>query len=103
VISKTKSFIGSEIINEARQNGTPRKLQGVRLGSKRLLAPEMKVFVEGRQVGAVSSGVYSVIHECAIAFALIDSDVALQTPCEVDIRGKMEPGTIVSKRFYKRN
>jgi aminomethyltransferase len=103
VISKTKSFIGSEIINEARQNGTPRKLQGVRLGSKRLLAPEMKVFVEGREVGEVSSGVYSVIHECGIAFAFIDSDVALQTPCEVDIRGKMEPGMIVSKRFYKRN
>lgn len=102
VVSKTKSFIGSEIINAARANGTPRKLQGVRLASKRLLAPEMKVFVDGREVGEVSSGVYSVVHECGIAFAFIDSSIALETPCEIDIRGKMEPGTIVSKRFYKR-
>jgi len=102
VISKTKSFIGSDIIAAARANGTPRKLQGIKLGSKRLLAPEMKVFVNGKEVGEVSSGVYSPTLDCGVAFAFIDSDVALDTPCEIDVRGKMEPGTIVNKRFYKR-
>jgi aminomethyltransferase len=102
VISKTKQFIGSEHIAEARANGTARKLQGIRLGSKRLLTPGMKVFVEGREVGEVSSGVYSPVLEASLAFAFIDSAIALETPCEVDIRGKMEPGTIVSKRFVKR-
>lgn len=103
VISKTKKFIGSEFVAEARANGTPRKLQGVRLGSKRLLSPGMKVFVDGKEVGEVSSGVYSPVLESSIAFAFIDSSIELNTGCEVDIRGKMEPGTIVSKRFYKRN
>jgi aminomethyltransferase len=102
VISKTKKFIGSEPINDARANGTPQKLQGIRLESKRLLAPGMKVYVDGREVGEVTSGVYSTILESSIAFAFLDSAIALNTACEVDVRGKKEPGTVVSKRFYKR-
>ena len=102
VIGKTKEFIGSRPINKARAEGTKQKLQGVRLDSKRLLAPEMKVYVGDREVGAITSGVYSTILESSIGFAFIDSDVALETRCDVDVRGKREPGTIVSKRFFKR-
>lgn len=102
VISKTKPFIGSEPINEARANGTARKLQGVKLDSKRLTFPGMKVYVEGREVGETSSGVYSPVLDAGIAFAFIDSEIKLDTPCEIDVRGKMEPATIVSKRFVKR-
>lgn len=102
VIGKTKSFIGSEPINKARAEGTPRKLQGVQLDSKRLLAPDMKVYVGDREVGYITSGVYSSVLETSIGFAFIDSDVALGTPCAVDIRGKMETGCLVNKRFFKR-
>ncbi len=35
-------------------------------------------------------------------FAFIDNHIALGTPCEVDVRGKMEPATVVNKRFFKR-
>jgi aminomethyltransferase len=102
VISKTKTFIGSERINQARSEGTPRKLQGVRLDSKRLLTPEMKVYVEGREVGEITSGVYSPLLDRGIAFAFVDGDIALSTPCTVEVRGKQEPATIVGKRFFKR-
>jgi aminomethyltransferase len=101
VISKTKEFIGSGPINDARVNGTPRKLQGVALDSKRLLTPGMKVLVEGNEVGEVSSGVVSPTLDKALAFAFIDSGIKLNTPCTIDIRGKQEPGMIVSKRFLK--
>lgn len=101
VIGKTKAFIGSEPIQAARAGGTPKKLQGVRLGSKRLTAPGMEVFVGDRKVGEITSGVFSPTLDCGIAFAFIDSNVPLQTPCEVEIRGKREPATIVGKRFLK--
>ncbi|MBV6458956.1 MAG: Aminomethyltransferase [Fimbriimonadaceae bacterium] len=101
VISKTKSFIGSEPINKARAEGTPKKLQGVRLDAKRLTAPEMGIFVEGQEVGAITSGVVSPTLDCGIAFAFVDASIPLNTPCEVQIRGKGEPATIVSKRFLK--
>lgn len=102
VISKTKSFIGSEKINADRAEGTDRKLQGVRLESKRLITPGMKVFVDGREVGEVSSGVVSPLLDRGVAFAFIDRDVKLETPCTIEVRGKLEPGTVVNKRFYVR-
>jgi aminomethyltransferase len=102
VISKTKSFIGSEIINAARAEGTPRKLQGIQLGSKRLIEPGMSVFVGDQVVGEVSSGVVSPLIGSGIAFAFLDKDVALGTECSIAIRGKMEPGKVVNKRFFKR-
>jgi aminomethyltransferase len=101
VISKTKDFLGSEPIREARKNGTPHKLQGVRLESKRVATPGMQVYVEGEPVGEVTSGVYSPLLDCGIAFAFLDATIPLETPCEVDVRGKREPATIVGKRFLK--
>jgi len=102
VVSKTKSFIGSEPINDARKNGVPKKLQGVRLESKRLITPGMKVYVEGHEAGEVSSGVVSPLLDRGIAFAFIDSFIPLETPCTIDVRGKQEPGMVVNKRFFKR-
>lgn len=103
VVGKEKKFIGSEHINAARQNGTAQKLQGIRLDSKRLTSPGMKVFVEGREVGEITSGVFSPMLDAGIAFAFIGSSIKLNTPCEVEIRGKMEPASIVSKRFLKKS
>lgn len=101
VVGKTKEFIGSAPINAARAEGTPRKLQGIRLESKRLPMPEMEVFVDGAKVGDVTSGVYSPVLECGLGFAYVEASVKLGTACTVDVRGKHEPGTVVSKRFLK--
>lgn len=103
VISKTKPFIGSEIIQQARQDGTPRRILGVKLTTKRLITPGMAVKVDGEVVGEVTSGVVSPVLECGIAFALVDRDVKMDTACAIDIRGKDEPGTLVNKRFWKRS
>ncbi len=103
VISKTKPFLGSEAIQQARAQGTPTKLQGIKLESKRLVAPGMRVFVEGRDVGEIVSGIYSPMMDCGAGFAFIESSIPQGTPCHVEMRGKMEPGTVVNKRFFKRN
>jgi aminomethyltransferase len=103
VISKTKSFVGSEAINAARENGVPRRILGVKLESKRVASPEMPVFVDGKEVGVVTSGVYSPMFDCGIAFALIDGEVKMNTACTVEIRGKHELGMLVNKRFFKKD
>lgn len=103
VISKSKDFLGSEAINAARAQGTPTKLHGVRLESKRVASPGMKVLAGSQEIGEVSSGVYSPLLECGIAFAFLDASVKAETPCQVDVRGTMMPGTVVGKRFFKRN
>ena len=103
VVSKTKQFIGSETINEARTNGTPTKLQGIRLDTKRLIAPGMKIYVGNEEVGEVSSGVVSPLLDTGLAFGFLKSEIKLGADCEIDVRGKREPGTVVSKRFFKRS
>lgn len=102
VISKTKSFVGADMINQARSEGTPRKIQGILLDSKRLPAPEMAVYQGDRQVGEVTSGVFSPLMDAGIAFALVDANLPLGSTVEIDVRGKRESGTLVNKRFYKR-
>ncbi|MCE9559040.1 MAG: glycine cleavage system aminomethyltransferase GcvT [Armatimonadetes bacterium] len=99
VISKTKSFVGSGPINQARAEGTPTKLQGIRFESKRFPNIGADVKVGGAVVGQVCSGVYSPTLGCGLAFAFLNSDVKIGTACEVDLRGKDEPATVVSKRF----
>jgi aminomethyltransferase len=103
VVSKTKTFIGSDIINDAREKGTPTKLQGIRLVNKRLIAPGMKVYVGDEEVGDVSSGVVSPLLDAGLAFGFLRSDVKIGVECEIEVRGKREPGTVVSKRFFKRS
>jgi aminomethyltransferase len=102
VVGKTKSFIGSDIVNAARRDGTPTKIYGVKLGVKRLIPSGARVCVEGRDVGEITSGVVSPLLDTAIGFALLDSSTALDTPCTVDLRGKPEPGVVTGKRFYRR-
>lgn len=102
VISKTRDFCGSDAIRAARAAGLPFKLQGVRLEAKRLVPVGAQLFVEGRQVGSVSSGVVSPTLECGIAMAFLEPGVEPERPCEIELRGKLEPATIVSKRFYRR-
>ena len=102
VISKTKRFNGSEIINAAREAGTQLKLQGVRLDVKRVPPIGANVLVGGMVVGQIASGVYSPMLGAGIGFAFLDNSVKLNTPCLVEIRGKQEIGTVVSKRFFKR-
>lgn len=102
VISKSKPFNGSEIINRAREEGTTVKLQGIKLQAKRLIAPGMKVYLGEDEVGEVSSGVVSPLLDTGIAFAFLRADIKQGTEVNIDVRGKREPGTVVNKRFFKR-
>lgn len=102
-IGKEKKFLGSEFINYARKNGTPTKLRGVILEGKRLPMIGMKIYVDGHVVGEVCSGVFSPTLDCGIAFAYLNPAIKPETPCQMEMRGKLEPGTVVGKRFLKRN
>ena len=101
VVSKTKSFVGSEHYLAARANGTPTKLQGIRMNGRRIPALGADVFVEGESVGQVSSGVYSPTLGCGIAFAFLDPAVKPGTAITIDFRGQAEAGSVVNKRFLK--
>ncbi|MCW5947341.1 MAG: glycine cleavage system aminomethyltransferase GcvT [Fimbriimonadales bacterium] len=100
VVSKTKRFIGSEPINSMRAAGPPRKLVGIKMSSKIVPREGYRVMRKGREIGTVSSGVFSPMLDCGIAFAFVESSEAtLDQPCEVEVREKAHPARVVSKRF----
>ncbi|MFN7172596.1 MAG: glycine cleavage system aminomethyltransferase GcvT [Fimbriimonadaceae bacterium] len=103
VVGKEKSFNGSDAIRAVQQSGPQRKLQGIKLGSKRIPQPGAAVVVENREVGTVSSGVYSPLLGCGIAFAFLDPEVKIGTDCTVEVRGTLEPAVVHAKRFFKRS
>jgi aminomethyltransferase len=102
-VSKTKTFIGSSVIAERRVTSTPQRVMGIQLPTKRLLLPEMEVFLDGSKVGQVLSGVISPVLDCGIGTVMIDRTVKEGAAVTVEIRGKQEPATIVNKRFYRRS
>ncbi len=101
VVSKTKSFMGCNFVNQSRVEGTEVKLHGIVLESKRVPAPGMNVMADGQVVGTVSSGVYSPVLERGIAFAFLNPGIKIGTPCQIDIRGTWMPGVVTGKRFLK--
>jgi len=59
--------------------------------------------VNEQPVGSMSSGVFSPTLERGIGMAFIDSPVAkASTPCSVEIRGKVYPATMTTRRFLKK-
>jgi len=101
-ISKTKSFNGSELILPGRTEGLPRKLLGISLEGRRVADPGAPVYSAGIEIGSVSSGVFSPMLQRGIALAFVDAERAPGEPVEVEIRGKREPGALVSRRFFRR-
>jgi len=98
-IDPEKPFIGAEKIRAEREAGLSEKLMGIRLPNKRLLLPNSPVRVAGETVGIVTSGVYSVVRECGIGLAFVNSALKPGLACEVELRGQAQPAELHAKRF----
>lgn len=102
VCSKEKEYNGSEAINKMRNDGPPRKLMGIRMESRIVPREGYDVFRSGKNIGKISSGIFSPLLDRGIAFAFLDSEEAeVNQPCDVVIRDKAHPATVVSKRFLQ--
>lgn len=103
VISKTKRFLGSDEIARVRKEGTARKLVGILMDERIVPRENYPVFCKDREIGKMSSGVFSPTLERGIGFAFLSSEYAEEgLRCEVFIRDKGFPATVVSKRFLKK-
>ncbi len=58
-----------------------------------------EVYLDGKQIGVISSGTFSPVLEKGIAFALVDVETPEVEAVEVLIRKKMQPFTVVKPPF----
>jgi aminomethyltransferase len=95
-------FIGREALRE-KKAAPPKARIGLALRGKRIAREGAAVVVEGRAVGAVTSGTFSPTLQKPLAMAMVSAPApAAGGTVGVDIRGQVEEADVVQLPFYKR-
>jgi aminomethyltransferase len=98
-----KEFLGKDVLQRHRENGTERLLFGLivdkKLGSPR---PGAKVLIEGAEAGVVTSGSYSPSLDRNIAFCYLPPEACKEgRELSVEVRKKQVPATATKPPFVK--
>ncbi|RPK27671.1 glycine cleavage system aminomethyltransferase GcvT [Paenibacillus xylanexedens] len=96
-------FIGHEALLQQKNDGPARKLVGIEVLERGIPRPHYPIYAEGVQIGEVTTGTQSPTLKRNLGLALIDSKyAALETPLEIEIRGKKLKAEVVKTPFHKR-
>ncbi|MFN8051141.1 MAG: glycine cleavage system aminomethyltransferase GcvT [Acidimicrobiales bacterium] len=100
VVSWTKGdFAGRAALAAQKEAGVTPILRGISVEGKRPPRADMAVLVGGEPVGTVSSGNFSPMLEHGIAMAFLDAGVEIGTAVQLDARGTLLDGTVVTMPF----
>lgn len=103
-VNKEAEFIGKEALSKQKEQGLTRKLVGIEMIDKGIPRTGYEVFVNGVQVGTVTTGTQSPTLKKNVGLALIDkSHTALGTEVEVQIRKKRLKAIVIATPFYKKS
>ncbi|QHZ49801.1 glycine cleavage system aminomethyltransferase GcvT [Paenibacillus larvae] len=96
-------FIGRKALSLQKEQGVPRKLEGVELLERGIPRSHYPVYADGKQIGEITTGTQSPTLKKSVGLALIDSAYsALDTELYVEIRGRQIKAKVVKTPFYKR-
>ena len=97
-------FIGSEIVAEARANGTPEKLVAFGLTGRGIPRQGNAILAGDQPVGAVTSGTMSPSLERGVGMGYLRSEHAEPgTEIEIDVRGRRRPARVESRPLYAKD
>lgn len=100
---KGREFIGKQAIVARQADPSTPKRVGLSLEGKRAPRQGYRVLFGDQPIGEVTSGAYSPTLGRSIAMAYVaPQHAAAGTTLAVDIRGSIEPVTVVPLPFYKR-
>ena len=99
-----EEFVGKEAVARQKAEGVAKKLVGIELEGKAIPRHGYEVVVEDKVIGEVTTGYCSISTGKGVCMALIDAAYAkLDTPVQVRIHRKLQPGKVVKKRFYQKH
>ncbi|AIS62577.1 glycine cleavage system aminomethyltransferase GcvT [Listeria ivanovii] len=102
-LKKEADFIGKEALIKQKEAGLTRKLVGIELIERGIPRHDYPVFLDGKQIGVVTSGTQSPTLGTNIGLALIDiAHTELGQEIEIGIRNKKVKAKVVATPFYKR-
>lgn len=97
-------FIGRRALEAQKQAGVSRKLQTFELADRGIARHGHPVSLNGKEVGAVTSGTFAPFLKKSIGMAYVPADLAREgCEFEVIIRGKPAKARAVKTPFYRRN
>lgn len=95
-------FVGSGALRALKKEPRWKRI-GLALEGKRIARQGAIVLAGEREIGRVTSGTFAPTLESSLAMALIEPSFAVDgTRLSVDVRGKVEPATVVPLPFYRR-
>jgi len=101
--NKEADFNGKAVLKDQKENGAARKLVGIELIEKGIPRHGYEVFVNGEEVGVVTTGTQSPTLGKNIGLALLKTEFTeLGTKVEVQVRKKRLKAVVVATPFYKR-
>ena len=99
-----EEFVGKEVCARQKVEGVTRKIVGIELEGKAIPRHGYEVVVNDEVVGAVTTGYSSISTGKSVCMALVKMEYAkLGTPVQVRIHRKLQPGTVIKKKFYEKN
>lgn len=103
---KEEDYNGKEVIMNQINNGTDKKLIGLKMLDKSIARHEYDVYKNGEKVGVITSGGPSPVLGCNIAMAYVknDKEICTGSVVQVMIREKLHDAEVVKRPFVqKRN
>jgi len=98
-----KDFIGKKALLKQKEEGVKENLVGFEMVYKGIARHGHKVFVNGKEAGAVTSGTFSPTLKKSIGLCFIDADFTdIGLEIEIKIRERLSKAKIVKLPFYKR-
>lgn len=99
-----ESFIGQDALKKVKANGTERTLIGMKLKGRRTPRQGNAIYLDGTQVGAVTSGCLSPTLGYPIAMAFVTAgSCPIGTKVVVAAGSSRVDGEVVDLPFYKRS
>ncbi len=96
-------FIGAEALRKIAADGPKRKLIGLELEGRRIARQGTPIVADGKVIGEVTSGTFGPTVQKSIAMAYVDAAFAAEgTKLGADLKGTINPATVVKLPFYKR-
>jgi aminomethyltransferase len=103
-VNLNHDFIGRTALSRLKDDPNQPARVGLELAGKRVPREHYPVMHDGASVGSITSGTFSPTLEKPIAMAYVRRELAAPgTQLSVDIRGKLEPATVVGLPFYRRS
>ena len=100
---KDRDFIGRDALLKLQSDVNQLKRVGLKLSGRRAAREGYSILTDDDVVGEVTSGTFSPTLDCPIAMGYVRQDASeVGTSLQVDIRGRLEPATVLKLPFYSR-